>query len=1061
MADEGGFPIAGIGASAGGIEALEGFFRGLPASPGVALVIVTHLSPDRESLLPQIIAGHTTLPVVVATDGALVEVDHVYVMPAGATLGMRDGRLVITILAGRREPKPIDVFLSALAADQGERAVAVVLSGGDGDGTLGVKAVKEHGGIAFAQAADGFGPSQPSMPDSAIGTGLVDFVLPVGQMGERLAAFATHGLGMGHEIASADEGRGATAHHAIIDVLRHQTGHDFSGYKLSTFQRRVRRRMQVTQSGSEDAYLEVLRREAAEVHALFRDLLINVTSFFRDAEAFEALTREVMPKLFEGRGAGDAVRVWVPGCATGEEVYSIAILLREQMERLTAMPRVQVFASDIDEHALSIARAGRYSLTLLDAVSPERRRFFVPDGGSAVVAKDIRDLCVFSPHSVVRDPPFSRMDLISCRNLLVYFGNGMQREVVPIFHYALRPSGYLFLGTSENVGQFGDLFAPVDKAHRIFRARETGAHHMPVRRSLAPGPSGAAAATRFAQGGASASALREKVGAHVLERFAPPHVVVNAEGEIVHYSGRTGKYLEASSGQPTRHLLSLARKWLRLDLRALLQGAVERDHVATRERIPVEGDDGRVQEITLTVAPMPDREGEDRLFLVLFADDGPSLSRDETRDVDVARTDVAGQLEHELRDTRERLQSLIEEYETALEELKASNEELVSVNEELQSANEELEAAKEEQQSLNEELQTINAELNAKIEALDLANSDLQNLFDSTDIATVFLDRNLVIRSFTPAVTKVFNILPGDRGRPITDFSTRLRLDRFAAAIETVLRTGAPAERHADHEVTGSHYLLRVSPYRNAGDEIEGVVVAFVDVTTLRGAEHRLRLLIGELQHRTRNLLGIVQAIARQTLADDQGLRPFMARLGALGRVQGLLGEVAPDRVDLGTLVRLELLAHGSDVGDSRITITGPPVSLALERVQIVALALHELATNAVKHGALGTPAGALDVSWSVEGAGSTRRLVLDWRERNVPMGGIDREHRGYGRALIERALSFTLRATTRIEFGDDGVRCRIEMPFSPDPAEGDEADDVAFRPMPGGKSPQHENRAV
>src|SRR4051794_7733111 len=439
------FPVVGIGASAGGIEALEGFFRGLPARPGLALVVVTHLSPERESRLHEILARYTDMAIHIAADERQVEPDHVYVLPADAILGIEQGRLRITKPnVGRRERKPIDIFFSALAADQGEHAAGVVLSGGDGDGTLGVKAIKERGGLTLAQVADGYGPSHPEMPDSAISAGFVDFALPADEMGARLAEFARSLHLLDSLVANtgqAEDGRALDeARQEICTILRNQIGHDFAGYKSKTFFRRVQRRMQVTQLDTIEAYLERLRQDPQEVNALFRDLLISVTNFFRDADAFEALARAVVPKLFEGRGADEVVRVWVPGCATGEEVFSLAILLREHMDGLTALPRVQLFATDIDERALSVARAARYPGPLLDGISPERRaRFFTADGGSYVVAKEVRDLCIFSSHSVLRDPPFSRIDLVSCRNLLIYFRSEAQNHVIPIFHYALRP----------------------------------------------------------------------------------------------------------------------------------------------------------------------------------------------------------------------------------------------------------------------------------------------------------------------------------------------------------------------------------------------------------------------------------------------------------------------------------------------------------------------------------------------------------------------------------------------------------------------------------------------
>ena len=836
--------MVGVGASAGGVEALESLFRGMPAEPGCAFVVVTHLSPDRRSLLPEIIARCTKMPVCEAVDGAVLKPNEVHVLPADALLDVQDGRLrVRKPSAVRRERRPIDIFFSALAQDQGECAAGVVLSGGDGDGTLGIKAIKERGGLTLAQAANGDGPQHPDMPDSAIATGMVDLAIPAHEMGARLAEFA-RSLNLFDDMAGAQrdaDGQRAikAARHDICAILRSQIGHDFSGYKEKTFLRRVQRRMQVNHIESLDPYVERLRQDPKEVGALFRDLLINVTNFFRDGDAFNVLQDQVIPKLFAGRGAEDAVRVWVPGCATGEEVFSIAILMREHMDTLAAAPRVQIFATDIDERALAVARAGRYPEALFDNVSPERRRrFFVHEDGSYLLAKEVRELCVFSPHSVIRDPPFSRLDLVSCRNLLIYFGPDVQNQVIPTFHYALKPGGYLFLGVSENVTQFGDLFTAIDKKNRVFRSREDVASSVRVPlvvSGLRPAPF--APSRGAGRRGLAGAALRQAVDTSMLERFAPAHVVVNRDADIVYYSAHTGKYLEATAGAPTRQLLTMARKGLRLELRALLREAIETDRLVTREGLAVETEDDRVQPVNLTIEPLGDQSGEERLFLVVFADVGPVLSPDAAASLPSADNEVAVHLERELRDTRERLQSLIEEYETALEELKSSNEELVSVNEELQSTNEELEASKEELQSLNEELHTVNAELSAKVEQLDQANSDLTNLFASTRVATVFLDNKLIIRNYTPAVSQIFNILPGDRGRPLTDLVSRVPVPTLAEDVRLVLASGEILERSIVDEAEASHYLLRLVPYRDSDLKIEGVVVTFVDVSSVTRVE--------------------------------------------------------------------------------------------------------------------------------------------------------------------------------------------------------------------------------
>lgn len=1035
MSAQAQFPIVGIGASAGGIEALEGFFRGLPENPGVGIVIVTHLSPERESMLHEIVQRYTKLKVQIATDGAEVEIDTVYVLSADALITIEKRHMRVRKNANRSERKPIDIFLGSLAVDLAELSAGVILSGGDGDGALGIKAIKERSGLTLAQAASGFGPQHPDMPESAVATGFVDFVISAENMGAKIVDFARN-VGLLDELLAdaggADDDRNVEqVMPEVYGILRNQIGHDFSGYKKKTFMRRVQRRMQVTQLTTIAGYIERLRQDPQEVGALFRDLLINVTNFFRDADAFEALEKSVIPKLFDGRGADEIVRVWVPGCATGEEVFSIAMLMREHMDKLTAVPRVQIFATDIDERALSIARAARYPAALLDSVSAERRkRFFIPDGGSFVVSKDVRELCIFSPHSVIRDPPFSRIDLVSCRNLLIYFGVDIQNQVIPTFHYALRPDGYLFLGSAENVSQFDDLFQSIEKKHRIFRRRSdiVPSVRLPIMvNAMRPGQMAELTPRRPLAG----LALRQAVDEHVLDRFSPPHVLIDRDGDVVYYSGRTGKYLEPPAGAPTRQLLTLARKGLRLDLRTAFREALESGRPVVRDAIPMEAEDGRVQMVSVTIEQLPDRGAGEALYLVLFADQGPVLTREEALNrAHATRDGAAAHMERELRETRDRLQSMIEEYETALEELKSSNEELVSVNEEMQSTNEELEASKEELQSVNEELHTVNAELSGKVDLLDRANSDLRNLFESTEMATVFLDQDLVIRIFTPAVARIFNILPGDRGRPITDLSSRLPLDSFADDITAVFTDGQPTERRVESDDHAAHYLVRLAPYRDAGNKIHGVVVTFIDITTITHAERRQRVLIAELQHRTRNLLAVVQSIARQTLGDGGAIEAFSTRLSALSRVQSLVGGTMADEIDLGEIVRLELQAIGS-AAEGKVAIAGPPVKLGFELVQTFGLALHELATNALKYGALKDENGRLEISWEVlPTKGGVPQLTLNWQESGVTSMP-DKPGKGFGRELIERALKYTLHAKADFSFGPDGISCRVELPLA------------------------------
>ncbi|HWE47220.1 MAG TPA: CheR family methyltransferase [Caulobacteraceae bacterium] len=1028
------FPIVGVGASAGGVEALEGFFRGVPENSGCGFVVVTHLNPERRSLLPEIVGRYTSMPVHVAADGAVVAANEVHILPPDAILDIENGKLrVRKPISLRRERKPIDIFFSALAMDQGECAAGVVLSGGDGDGTLGVKAIKERGGLTIAQStSDSSGPNYPDMPESAIASGMVDIATPAEQMGTRLVEFAASLLNferlMADERRDDDDKALNDARHEICAIIRNQLGHDFAGYKGKTFLRRVQRRMQVNHLDSLEAYIERLRQEPKEVSALFRDLLINVTNFFRDADAFKVLEEQVIPKLFAGRGAEDAIRVWVPGCATGEEVFSIAILMQEHMQRLAAKPRVQIFATDIDDHALSVARAGRYPEALLDSVSEERRkRFFTYDDGSYLLTKDVRDICVFSPHSVIRDPPFSRLDLVSCRNLLIYFGADMQNQVIPTFHYALKPGGYLFLGTSENVSQFADLFTAIDKKNRVFRSREDASRvRLPLSVSgFRPAPFTPARLT--GSHGAGPVALRQSVEGYVLERFAPAHVVVNRDGDIVFYSARTGKYLEAAPGAPSRQLSTLARKGLRLDLRTSLREAIETDARVERSGIVVEGEDDRVQRVDLVVEPMRDSPPEERLFLILFTDVGPMLSRQEADNATDRSDESYVQLERELRDTRERLQSLIEEYETALEELKSSNEELVSVNEEVQSTNEELEASKEELQSVNEELHTVNAELNGKVDQLDRANLDLTNLFESTRVATVFLDRDLVIRSFTPAVSEIFKIRPSDRGRPLTDLAGHVELPGLQDDIRKVFATGETVERAVDHESRGAKYLLRLVPYKDS-DKISGVVLTFVDVTTLANAEAHQQVLIAELNHRVKNMLAVVISIAEHTYKDAPDAKAFkdrlVERIKAMAKSYELLARENWTETLMRDLVKPQLAPYGPD----RVALNGPQLRLNPKQALSVGMVLHELATNAGKYGALSQPDGRVELSWDEHAHNGAQEIQLAWREIDGPPVSEER-NTGFGLKLIERETVRGLGGACNIRFDPTGLQVSLSFP--------------------------------
>jgi len=866
--------IVGIGASAGGIEALRELFGHMPADSGMTFVVITHLAPGRESVLAEIVGRSTNMPVSQARDGMELQPDHVYVIPPNGLMTIAANRLRVRQVDPQSLLRhPIDVFLASLAQHSGENAVGIILSGSGNDGTLGGKAIEEQGGLTVAQGSDHQPPRHTGMPDSAIGSGLVDLVLPLNQMPEALVTYLRGADPLG-ELAAHDgdqreaQERATGARQAVYTILRERLGHDFSGYKETTFLRRLQRRMKVLQAADLAAYVERLRQEPDEASLLFRDLLIGVTDFFRDPDAFAALEQQVIPRLFEGKGPGDKVRVWVPGCATGEEVYSLAILLSERASTLSSPPEIKIYASDINQPALEIARAGRYPSTLLQAVSPERlSRFFVEDVGTYAIIQSVRDMCVFSLHSLVRDPPFSRLDLISCRNLLIYLTADKQRAVIPLFHYALRADGFLFLGGAESLTRHDDLFSALDKKQRIFQRRD----HVfrPAHLSItAPGTRQPLAVGITAQASIHGGLdVRRSAEERVLDRYAPAHVVVNGNGEIVHYSSRTGNYLEAPSGQPSRHLPSLARKGLRLELRAALQQARDTHQLVTREHVPVEiGRD--IQLVDVVVEALPDHH-DAPLYLVLFVNVGPPRRREAVDPAGAEPDPTVERLERELRETRELLQSTHEEYETGVEELKSSNEELLSLNEEMQSANEELETNKEELQSLNEELNTVNAELSLKVDQLNRSSSDLANLFDGTQVALVFLDEMLLIRNFTAAAAGLFSLIPTDRGRPLSDVTHQLDYDHLDQDIRSALTAGRTIERRVHRRDGESHFLVRILPYRDSNGIIDGVIITLFGIDVLVEAERRQQAAISQLETRLRQQGAIAEFGAKALRADD------------------------------------------------------------------------------------------------------------------------------------------------------------------------------------------------
>ena len=838
------FPVVGIGASAGGIKALLTFFEHMPTGAGIAFVVVVHLSPKHESNLDHVLQSATTMPVIQVSGAVRIERDHVYVIPPGRSLVMRDGVLELGAPVSQNgQSAAIDVFLRTLAHAHADHAIGIVMSGTGSDGALGVRSIKEQGGVALAQLPED--AEHASMPRSAIQTGSVDFVLGAAEMPQRVLQLwqtmqrvRVRGHGPSSREARAPEAE-ADALHNVLEIMRARTGHDFGEYKRATVVRRVERRLQINQIHDLTTYADFLHQHPAETASLLKDLLISVTNFFRDAEAFESLEKSVIPKLFEGRRSGEEIRVWVPGCATGEEAYSIALLLAERAEeRAVAAPPIQMFATDIDEDALASARAGFYPDGIVADVSPSRlRRFFTREVGGYRIQKSIREMIMFSKHDLLRDPPFSRLDLVSCRNVLIYLQRGLQARVLDSFNFALRMPGYLFLGSSESVDDRGDVFTVVDKPHRIFQSRGR-AHGRPTSApSTAAWRGGPRVQARDDGPGNRRSSGFGELHHGLLEAYAPPSVLVNEQHDILHLSQHAGEYLQFGAGDPSLNLIQALQPEMRGEVRAALFHAA-RTLEDTRVRISVPGNDAPRQ-LVVTVHPVRDA-ATGRVLAVVMFDERSGEPAAPAAAPPAERTSLADQLEAELARAKEELLNTVEQYETQAEEHKASNEELQAMNEELRSASEELETSKEELQSMNEELDTVNQELRIKVEEVTKVNNDLQNFSASTDIAVIFVDRAFRLMRFTPQATRLFNVIEKDIGRDLFDISHKLDYPELRGDLETLLERLQASEREVRSR-DGAWYLVRVMPYRALDDRIGGAVLTFVDVSDRKDDEVRLR----------------------------------------------------------------------------------------------------------------------------------------------------------------------------------------------------------------------------
>ncbi len=834
--------IVAIGGSAGGFEAFERFFAGIPAYTGMAFVVIQHLDPTHQSLLSELLQRASAIPVREAADGMTVEPNTVYVIPQNADLTLHDGLLHISEPA---EPRgvhmPVDLFFESLAAEKGDKSIGIIVSGMGTDGTLGLKAIKEVSGVIMVQDPDT--AKFDGMPRSAVGTGLVDYVAPIDDLPKRLVAYVKHPLQLR---AKEDENEAVPtgALQRILQLLRTRTKHDFTLYKTSTLCRRIVKRASLLQIDRIPEYADYVKAHPEELDSLFREFLIGVTRFYRDHGAFDYLENSVLPDLVNAAAQDGAIRVWVPGCSTGEEAYSITIILREVIDRIRpdAGLQIQIFATDIDDRAIAFARKAIYPANIEADVSPERlEKFFTKVEGGYQVKKLIRETVVFALHDMVKDPPFTKMDMVSCRNIMIYFSPELQKKIIPILHYALNPGGILFLGTAESIGGAPDLFSTVDSKWKIFRRNETKTPH----RRLVDVPASHPIIETHEAGKLPSQpqpAVSEAVKRVLLERYAPPSVIVDANGNIVYISGRTGKYLEPPEGSANWNICAMAREGLKMELPSAIYRAYSQKTDVVLEELKVKTN-GDYETVSVTISPFTQPDSMNGLLMIVFEDVPPPV----TPMVPNAKEEPSGepntrlaQVEKELAHIKERLQSNVEAMEATQEELRASNEEFQSTNEELQSTNEELITSKEELQSLNEELVTLNSELQTRVDELTTLNNDMTNLMNSTQVATIFLDLKLQVRRFTPAVVGLFNLRAADISRPITDITQSLRYESIEEDLNAVLDSLTTQERQVESN-DGRWFIMRIMPYRTLDGVVGGVVVTFSDITPLKQLEGELK----------------------------------------------------------------------------------------------------------------------------------------------------------------------------------------------------------------------------
>lgn len=832
-------PIVGIGSSAGGLEALGKMFTNMPTDSGAAFVLIQHLDPDHKSSMVELLRRYTDMEVLEIQEGMKVEPNKLYVIPPNTSLGIINGELHLN------KPKeshglrlPIDLFFQSLADDAEEYSIGIVLSGFGSDGAIGIKAIKSRGGMLMAQDPDS--AISGSMPQSAIDTDLVDYILPPEKLPEKLISYLKGIDQISPEKMILKDKKSHNSLQKILILIKNKTGHDFSLYKESTINRRVARRINIHQIDNISDYLKYIQEHPNEINTLFKELLINVTSFFRDPEAFKHFENEIKSEVLDKKVDGEKVRIWVPGCATGEEVYSIAIILQEYVDETEKHLEIQLFGTDIDEEAINIARSATYPSTIVDNVSQERlHKFFTKTKGSYRVKKNIREMAIFAPHDVLINPPFSKLDIISCRNVLIYMNKDAQKKILSAFTYALKSGGILFLGPSESISNFVESFKTLDNKWKIFKSKKSNYHP--------PGDFIKFPYVKLPQDYGEIGDLEvlekndvditKNVEKLLIEEYAPPTAIVNKEGRVIFIQGRVGKYLEPSEGVASLNIVDMAREGIKFELNSAINEAILKNKEVSFKNLDVKTN-GSYQTIDLIVKPINEPKLIEGLLMVTFKDI-TLISKDEKEGMlkGAPKKDIRiAELEEELRVTKERLHTTIEELETSNEELKSANEELQSMNEELQSTNEELETSKEELQSLNEELLTVNTELQNKVDQLSEVNDDMNNLLNSIEFPTIFVDKDLKIKRYTKEATSLINLIQTDIGRPLKDIVSNVEYEDMIKDIKEVMDRVIFKEKEVSSK-DGKYYLARIIPYKTTENIIDGAVLTFIDITKQKEVE--------------------------------------------------------------------------------------------------------------------------------------------------------------------------------------------------------------------------------